>query len=446
MATLAYVELVGPCRFAGWDDNGLPTAKAVVNALVQVAAVNVNQTWNTFSLFPTMLSESAKKRYGIEVHKELVYAADGSRIEAITANPRALQGRRGTFFIANETAEWTKTNDGHRMMDTARANAAKIREGAGRTLEICNAFVPGEDSVAERTYMAWEKTRAAGVSTGDYYDSVEAPADTALTDRESLVDGLSVARGDASWLDLDRLVEEIQSPVNPPSVSRRLYLNQIVAAEDALITPQDWDQCFTDDCLKPGDMVTLGFDGGESDDSTVLVALRVSDRFAETVKAWEKPQGAVEWEVNREDVDGTVEWAMATYNVVGFHADVQPFTSYVDKWGNDYRRKLKVKATSRHAVALDMRGNKAELTQANERLMTAVMDGSLKHGDDPVLRRHALNAKRRVNNYGVSFGKENAESPYKVDAWAALLLADLARHRLVMAGKTPRERRAVVFR
>jgi hypothetical protein len=39
-----------------------------------------------------------------------------------------------------------------------------------------------------------------------------------------------------------------------------------------------------------------------------------------------------------------------------------------------------------------------------------------------------LNARRRENNYGVSFGKESRESPRKVDAYAALMLAHEAMH------------------
>jgi phage terminase large subunit-like protein len=52
----------------------------------------------------------------------------------------------------------------------------------------------------------------------------------------------------------------------------------------------------------------------------------------------------------------------------------------------------------------------------------------LHHDGDLALKRHVLNARRRTNNYGVSFGKESRESPRKVDLYAALLLAHEALH------------------
>jgi hypothetical protein len=54
----------------------------------------------------------------------------------------------------------------------------------------------------------------------------------------------------------------------------------------------------------------------------------------------------------------------------------------------------------------------------------------------PVLRRHALNARRRPNRWGVSFGKEHRESPRKVDELAAGTLARLARQDALAAGIT----------
>ena len=74
-----------------------------------------------------------------------------------------------------------------------------------------------------------------------FYDAVEAPPGTDLSDYESLKRGIIAARGDATWLDVDRLIEEVMDPRTIPSEARRKYLNQIVAAEDAWLTPQQWD-------------------------------------------------------------------------------------------------------------------------------------------------------------------------------------------------------------
>src|SRR5690606_41395675 len=59
------------------------------------------------------------------------------------------------------------------------------------------------------------------------------------------------------------------------------------------------------------------------------------------------------------------------------------------------------------------------------------------------LRRHILNAVRRENNYGLSFGKESKDSPKKVDGYAALMAAHEAEHDYHERGsKAPKKKRA----
>ena len=72
--------------------------------------------------------------------------------------------------------------------------------------------------------------------------------------------------------------------------------------------------------------------------------------------------------------------------------------------------------------------------------MRTIFDGKLGHDGDPALRRHVLNARRRSNNYGVSFGKESRESPRKVDLYAALMLAHEALYDLRTRAKKARKR------
>jgi phage terminase large subunit-like protein len=84
-----------------------------------------------------------------------------------------------------------------------------------------------------------------------------------------------------------------------------------------------------------------------------------------------------------------------------------------------------------------MRSRLGIATRATERLAAAIRDGQLRHNGDPTLRRHVLNTRRRPNRYGISFGKESRESPNKVDGFAAMQLADMARTDLIEKGWKP---------
>ncbi|MCT2594221.1 phage terminase family protein [Streptomyces sp. N2-109] len=405
-------------------------------------------------LFPGLFSQRSISEYGIDLNKEIIYSRNGGVIEAVTSSPRSLEGGRATFVVMNETHHWISSNGGHEMAETIAGNVGKSRGGGARTMEITNAPLPGEDSVAEKTHDTWSKVAEGKMrDTGMYYDSVESPP-VDMSDPDALRAGIISARGDADWLDVDWIISTIYSGTMPRNRSQRMFLNQLVTAEDQLISPEDWDSCPTADPLMPGDRITLGFDGGRTEDATALIACRVSDRSFHPIAIWERPDGPESegWEIDRSAVDGVVRNALAEYDVVAFFADVALWESYIDAWSEDYRDKLIVKASTASAVGRDMRGGQQELTQANERLVSAVEERKIRHlgrGSRlaQTLRRHVLNCRRRPNRFGLGFGKPNRESSHKVDGYAASLLADLARHKYIESGKTraPERSGAVYF-
>ncbi|MGE0133751.1 MAG: terminase [Dehalococcoidia bacterium] len=422
------LELMGPCRFGGWRADGQPIAVQNASAWVLVAAVSKDQTRNTMTLFAPMLSEEAIDDYRVDLGKEVIYAEGGrSRLDAVTSSPRALEGPRPTMQLGNETQHWLQSNDGHEMAKVMARNAAKIRDGSSRRLHITNAHNPAEDSVAQRDWEAWQqialgKTRARGLM----YDSIEAPADTDLSDPESLAAGLRAAAGDSTWLDIERLMEEIWDPETEPSISRRFYLNQLTAAEDAWIAPHEWDmRAMSGLEVKRGALVTIGFDGSKTDDHCALVGCDVETGHLFTIGVWDPEDYG--GEAPRGIIDGAVRQTFERYDVVGFYSDLHPWESYVDAWEDDFRDGLCARSTERHPIAYDMRGRQRDFTFAVEAFHEAALEGALTWDGNAVARQHVQNARRRPNQYGVTFGKEHRESSRKVDWLAAAVLARTSR-------------------
>lgn len=442
LAVLCLVELVGPCRFSHWGVDGKPVAKAVPNAWVQVSAVNLSQTTNTMALIPALMSEKLKVTYDIKDGAELIRAKGGTcRLVAVTSNYRKLEGARTTFTLLNETHHWIDANGGHKMYETIDGNSTKAKHG-GRYLAITNAYLPNEDSVAEKMRLAWEKMGDNAELLGFLYDSVEANPLTPLTPA-ALRHVIPIIRGDAVWLDVEGIILSILDPTIPQARSRRMWLNQVVADKDALYDNADWLPLENRDALlQPGDEIVMGFDGGKSDDATALVAIRIKDRTAFVLAIEEKPDGPAgdDWEVNRDLIDSRVRHAHRTFKVRAFFADVALWESYIDTWAEEFGETYSVKATGKHAVAWDMRTSLQTVTRAHERLMRAIYDKNLAHDGDSDLRRHVMNVRRRENNYGTSFGKESRESSKKVDLYAALMLAHEALHNFLIRGSQKRER------
>lgn len=444
-AALCLIELCGPTQFSHVDRDGEPVGAPHAAPWVQVAAVSREQTRNTFTLFPGMCSDELISDYGLEVNKEIIHKRGGGRVEAVTSSPKALEGGRSHFVLMNETQFWLANNSGHEMENAIAGNVAKGRSGSARRLAICNAHVPGEDSVGERDYDLWQEINAGKSKTSGFlYDSRETPPEANLYDRESLREGLIAARGDSTWLDVDRLLDEIYDPRTPVSEARRKYLNQVVAAEDAWISAQEWDVCQSSDKLSPKEEITLGFDGSKSNDSTALVACRVSDALIVPLAVWEHPDHDPDWEVPGDQVSGWVDWAMSTYKVIAFWSDVYPWESYVDRWTVDHSKKLKIKAGPKSPIGFDMRFKVKEFTLAAENFWDSVQEQALSHNGDPTLRRHLLNARKHPNKFGTSIGKEHRESNRKIDTAVSAILAYAARQELV---KTKRVgKRKVIFK
>jgi hypothetical protein len=427
------------------------------------AAVSQEQTRNTMTLFPGLFGERPRheqqgraiREFGLDIGKTIIYAMGGTRrIEAVTSSPRAVEGARSTFVLKNETQHWVKSNGGLEMAGVISGNTAKITAGAGRSLAIANAHVPGRASDAEADYKRWLDISAGLAPQARFlYDSREAPkvdfrpvgtgapldpndpegerefTPEDIERRDELVKaGIRAARGDAVWLDVDRLMVEFYNPKNPPSEFRRKSLNQVNAAEDSWLAPFEWTACAVPGLkLELGDIITLGLDGSRTTAHTVLVACRVSDSALFPLGVWD-PANFAGHEIPRGQVRGAVENARLIYDVVGFYSDVHPFETDIDDWHQTFRETLCVHATDRNYVGWDHRGRLQTLTKAVEAFKTAVLAREISYpAEDTRLDQYIFNAVLVQNSWGWMYDKESDGSSNQVDGADACVMARLAR-------------------
>ena len=405
-AVIAAVELIGPCRFGGWLPDGSP--RVITQSRepwIQVVATAKDQTKNTMSFLQGLFPDATKKKYRMEVNKEIIYAHSGSgRIEAVTSAPRTLEGNRPSLVIGNEPHHWVKSNDGHELYAVCRRNVNKMRKPKGsRTLLISNAYNPAEDSVMQRVREAYEKNVANGVRN-KLYDSVEAPETVPLfpdyteiderghrikrmvdgtmvpPERETLIEHLrvilAVLGGDATWLDPEATADEILEPDSDLSEMRRFYLNSVVSGDemyladgDIVATIDEQAKVLRDgyrgtDILRltwslvgPKDPIVMFFDGSKADDSTALVGCRVSDGFTFVIGVWEKPpksRGGASWTAPRAEIDARVHEAFREFKIVAFWADPSHakddesgsryWDTLIDGWHQAYGERLQLPA------------------------------------------------------------------------------------------------------
>lgn len=436
-------ELVGLCRPKRLPDGRIGLTKQP-NPWVVVASTSLEATATTSKYFREILTDKAIERYGIDLGKEITFTADGGKLESVTAQPRRIEGNRPTFLSGSELGLWIPSTGGPDLWLAMERGSAKIVNT--RIVGSSNAYAQGQGSVLEllhKDFIAQEEGTASAEASRVNYDQLSAPKGTDPSDPVSLRAGIEHCKGDSWWLDVDRKMAVALSRRTSLESTLRFELVTPAAPDDAMFDTLQWEACEDAElALKPRDRITLGLDVSLKDDATALVAVRVSDRAAFLLALAEKPlRGDDTWSVNIEEFDHAIAEAFRQYRVVGFYSDVNPIQGHVERWNREYGDKLLVGFSTASKVAADMRASQRRFILANESLVAAIEFGQIHHNGDSRLRRHVLNVYRRMTRFGLSFGKRTPDSAQKVDAYAALLLADLARSDYLLAAPAPVKKR-----
>lgn len=461
-AVICCVEFLGPCRFKRWGADGQPFAEPHYAACVQIAAVSQDQVKrNTMGLFPALLSPKAVREFELDIGKEIIYAFRGRcRLEMLTTSARSAEGPRPTFLLKNETQHWLPSNGGTDMADVVRRNAAKSRDGSTRTLSISNAHAPGEGSDAEVDYEA-----ALTKPDGFLYDSVEAgpevvdalkrlkgsePLDPDEGDelRAVLMAGLEFCRGDSHWLDLQRLLEECESPQTSTNMALRFYFNRLAAGTDRAFDAVRWAQLADREHKVPdGALITLGFDGSMTRDHTALIGTEVQTGYQWVVGYWEPVLTAGgDIQIPVFEVDAAVHEAFERWDVWRLNADPFYWQEFLTAWAGRYNRPDKEVVVSWNTTLLK------KMSVALLNYKSAIITGELTHDGDSRFAAAIEHAYKREQAYLDDHGermwviqKERPDSPLKIDAAMAGCLSWEARAAAVASGATAQEESEVMW-
>lgn len=525
-AIIAALEFVGPCRFSHWGLDGEPVARTEINAWVQVVAVAQEQTKNTMALIASIFSPACIAANGIDLGREKTYAWGGRRLEITSSAPATMEGNRPTFVIRNETHWWRPTTDGIQLHKVIRRNLAKNKGGQARGLSITNAYDPSVDSVAKRqreSYLAQIEGRTLYNSVSTVmYDSLEAPVGSTVfpdftrwdeagqpvkefqDDGKTLVPPseevtrhyikriLLAVRGDADWLDIERLTEEILDPDTDLEESKRFYYNSLALGDDIAFKPEDIKATMHDVALARriantnGDPLRVGWslvtpddecvmfgDGSKSNDSTGLVLCRLSDGYTFTAGVWQKPKGdrGRGWLAPREQIDARVRevvgerledgsFRQGRFKVVAFWfdpshtVDDQDSTRYwdnlCDAWHRDFGDVFQYWAANsgdrRSSVAWDMTSpsRQTDFVMAVERFTDEMESHAFQHDGHPALVEHLRNARSHMTKWGWSIAKASRSSRKKIDLAVCAIGARMLRRAVLNKGVEQEESKASV--
>ena len=469
-AAIALVELKGPSRFSAWEGSR-PVGAGHRLALVQIGANSEAQAADLLRVANAMVSPALADEIGWDPGVLRSQCHDGSRIELLTRSERSSEGDPATAIILNESHHMTHNSGGQALAAVARRNVGKSPGGQARVLELTNAHLPGEGSVAEDSFEAWQLQAGGRTRRADIlYDSREAPPALSLHVEEELQEGIRAAYADSPWTDQDRIRDEAQDPRITVADSVRYYFNALPTNETAWVDPRKFDAgARADVVVADRDPLALFLDCSKSTDATVLCGCRITDGHVIALGGWQRPHGdrGTGWLAPKAEVDAAVRAAFETWDIQWFGVDPSParddetealyWAPLIDDWHRDFREKVMVWSTPGrergNAVLFDMRMSAHGGLERN-RLFTEAAEmtaadidehATLTHDGDPMLRLHTHNARRRPNQWGVTLGKQSRDSKRLVDYAVAMVGARLGRRLVLNSGKIREKARSGVI-
>ncbi len=395
-------EFAGPVVFDGWDAYGEPVGRPNPNPWCWAAATAEEQGDNVYEALREMMGEAELP--GVDVGKTRIeFEGDApGKIETVTASAGAREGARITACVMDETHLWFPSRGGDKLARVIRRNLAKTR---GVSLEVTNAPLLGERSVAELTLEAADQ-----LQSGLLYDSIEAqwkdtddPKDPAM--RDEVMRALSEAYGDAAldrggWVDLERMYEEIVDVDTPTEDVLRFYFNLARVSKTRAYDPTKMAPLEAPDrVVEPDVPCLLMFDGARTRDCAVLSAWTIEDvphHFK--VEVWERPTTADgDYEHPRGEIRGAVRDFIDSHDCVMFAYDssFHELSSMYDEWIDEYGDAADGGIMVGFPTATGKRMQAAIL-----RTQEDMRGGRFTHDNDPQIMAHIHNAITTKNRGG----------------------------------------------
>lgn len=417
VAAIGCTELLGPVRFSHWDENGEPVGVPYRDALVQLAAVSEKQGEQTMKLIKAMLQRGpCERHFGLEVFATIVRSPGGAVLEMVTSSPRTREGARPTFVIMEETHNWVPAENGIDFAAVILRNLSKL---GGRSMEVTNAPLPGEGSVAEDSHAEAERIAATGELGGILFDSEYVRVED-IYDPAQALPALKWIYRNSPWTNIDDIFQLINRVGSRESQMRKFYFNELVTGHSGWLKKADWKRCATSPKkLKKTDKIALGFKSGTRNGAGALVACRLTDMALFLLGFWEQDLdliGKAPWEVPTTKVDTRVRKILGNYDVYYFCAEPTGWADIIGRWAAD---------TEDDGVTVQERwqSSKAIWVRMVEQFESGVKDQRIPHSDDPDLNRHILSCHIQETNAGDIIRKRTPDSKEYISAAQAAVLA-----------------------
>jgi phage terminase large subunit-like protein len=370
----------------------------VDGAQVVVVATDERQAGLTFRIAVRMVELHPELEARVQLfHDHMTVPARGASFHVLPAVPKRLEGLDYTLAIVDEAGR----------VDQEVYEVVALATGKQKSSVVLAIGTPGPE--LDQTVLGRLRSYA-----------LDHPEDELVVWREHSAAGFEDHPVDCArcWelanpaLD-DFLARDGLQACLPPKMRessfRRARLCQLTdQLEEAWLPPSAWNSCTQVQGIADGDEVVLSFDGSFNGDTTVLVVATVDQRpHIDLVELWE----AAGRQVPIVDVETAIRAACRRWRVLEIAAD--PF-----RWA----RSLQL-LEGEGLPVMEYPQSPGRMTPATARFYEAVVNQQLTHSGDSRLARHIGNAVLREDARGARLSKEAKNSPRRIDAAVAAVMA-----------------------
>lgn len=359
--------------------------------------------------------ESCELADQVQLYKDSIYVPDSKSVfRVVSAEAYSKEGLNPSRVIMDELHAH-KNRELFDVFSLAMGNRGKIAQLVAITTAGVKSDSTGRDSIAYTLYQYGQKVARGEVVDPSFFMAWwQAPDECDFRDPKNW---------ELANPGFDDIVsrQDFESAVRrtPEAEFRTKRLNQWVSSSVAWLPYGAWDSCAGEFELHNDDEIVLGFDGSYSGDASVIVGAVVPKGEDDPVKvflvkAWEKDLTlhGDDWRVDTLEVEQTILDFCQT------HPNVREIVCDPYRW----QRSMGVLEDAGLPV-VEYPQQPSRMIRACQVFYDAVAEKRLVHNGEPILSRHLDNAVTKMTPAGVHIRKESPNSPRKIDAAVAAVMA-----------------------
>ena len=346
MAWVAFAELHpdGPVRCDGFDANGNPVGRPVVDPYIPMLAVTAEQVEElAYGALYVMCTEGPDGDLFDSTNERIIRLSPSGRADGkavpLSNSPGSRDGARTTFQCFDEPHRLIlpRQIDAHETM-VANLEKRVLEDPWG--LYVGTAGEIGQESIAEGLH-----TEARMIAEGEitdpqlFYFHREAGTGYDLDKLEDRVEAVKEATGPVGEYgpgQFESIARQWDRPKADKGYLERVWLNRWVKSARQAFDAKKWETLGVEEPIASGSFVTVGFDGARRRDSTGIVITDIATGQQQVWAMWERPLDAETWEIPEDEVVAAFAELMTTMDVWRVYCDPPYWEESVRKLANTY--------------------------------------------------------------------------------------------------------------